>query len=316
MSHQARDPVLVTGATGRQGGATARHLLERGWPVRAFTRNPDKPAARALAKRGAEIVRGDYDDPSSVARAVEGVHGVFSIQDWWVAGLDGEIRQGRALAEAAKQAGVKHLVYSSVGGAERASGIPHFETKWALEQYIGKLNLPATILRPVSFMENYYMPQVEKGILKGRLLDGVRADKRYQLIATDDIGAFAAAVFDRGDEMIGQAIEIAGDELTNLEIAATFSRVMGRPIKFTRLPLLIIRIGGGPGVSLMYKWFNQHGYEADIPRLKQTFPEVRLTGLEDWIRHEGWAEKTIYQPHAKTWDPKGMKGGTRVRSQE
>jgi uncharacterized protein YbjT (DUF2867 family) len=153
-------------------------------------------------------------------------------------------------------------------------------------------------------MENYYMPQVEKGILKGRLLDGVRADKHYQLIATDDIGAFAAAVFDRGDEIIGQAIEIAGDELTNLEIAATFSRVMGRPVKFTRIPLLMIRIGGGSGVSLMYKWFNQHGYEADIPRLKQTFPEVRLTTLEDWIGHEGWAKKTTYQPHAKTWDPK------------
>ncbi|NNG17773.1 MAG: NmrA/HSCARG family protein [Gemmatimonadales bacterium] len=304
MSNHTRGPVLVTGATGRQGGATARHLLERGWPVRAFTRNPDTPAARALAERGAEVVQGDYNDPASLTRAVEGVHGVFSLQDWWVAGLDGEVRQGRALAEAAKQVEVKHFVYTSVGGAERATGVPHFETKWVLEQYIRKLHLPATFLRPVSFMENYYMPQVEKGILKGRFLDGVRADKPYQLIAVDDIGAFAAAVFDRGDEMIGQAIEIAGDELTNLEIAATFTRVMGRPVKFMRIPLLMIRLGGGPDVALMYKWFNRHGYEADIPRLKERFPEVRLTSLEDWIRREGWAEKTIYQPHAKTWKPK------------
>jgi uncharacterized protein YbjT (DUF2867 family) len=304
MSNQERGPILVTGATGRQGGATARHLLERGWPVRAFTRHPDRLAARALAERGAEVVRGDYDDPASLTRAVEGVHGVFSLQDWWVGGLDGEVRQGRALAEAAKHAGIKHFVYTSVGGAERASGVPHFETKWVLEQYIRKLHLPATVLRPVSFMENYYLPQIEKGILKGRLMDGVRADKRQQLIATDDIGALAAAVFDRGGEMIGQAIEIAGDELTNIEAAATFTRVMGRPVKFTRIPLLMIRLGGGPDVALMYKWFNRHGYEADIPRLKETFPDIRLTTLEEWIRREGWAEKTVYQPHAKTWDPK------------
>ncbi len=311
MSHQPRGPVLVTGATGRQGGATARRLLERGWPVRALTRNPDTPAARALAGRGAEVVRGDLDDPTSVARAVDGAYGVFSVQEWWTAGLDGEVRQGRTLAEAAKQARVKHFVYSSVGGAERSSGVPHFETKWVLEQYIRKLNLPATILRPVSFMENYYMAQVEKGILKGRLVDGVRADKPYQLIAVDDIGAFAAAVFERGDEMLGQAYEIAGDEVTNLEVAATFGRVMGRPVKFTRIPLLLLRVGAGPDVALMYKWFNQQGYQADIPALGRTFPEVSLTLLEEWIRREGWAEKTTYQPHAKTWDPKGMKGGVR-----
>ena len=309
MSRQPRGLVLVTGATGRQGGATARRLLERGWPVRALTRNPDKPAARALAERGAEVVRGDLNDPTSVARAVDGAYGVFSLQEWWTAGLDGEVRQGRTLAEAAKQAGVTHFVYSSVGGAERSSGVPHFETKWVLEQYIRKLNLPATILRPVSFMENYYMPQVEKGILKGRLLDGVRADKPYQLIAVDDIGAFAAAVFERGDEMLGQAYEIAGDEVTNLEVAATFGRVMGRPVKFTRIPLILLRVSAGPDVALMYRWFNQHGYQADIPALGRTFPEVSLTSLEEWIRREGWAEKTVYQPHAKTWDPKAMRGG-------
>jgi uncharacterized protein YbjT (DUF2867 family) len=306
---QSQGPILVTGATGRQGGATARQLLARGWPVRAFTRNPDKAAARALVERGAEVVRGDLDDPGSVARAVDGAYGVFSLQEWWTAGLDGEVRQGRTLAEAAKQAGVKHFVYSSVGGAERSSGVPHFETKWVLEQYIRKLNLPATILRPVSFMENYYMTQVEKGILKGRLLDGVRADKPYQLIAVDDIGAFAAAVFERGHEMIGEAYEIAGDELTNLEVAATFSRVMGRPVKFTRIPLLMLRFSAGPDVALMYKWFNRHGYQADIPTLRRTFPEVSLTSLEDWVRREGWAEKAIYRPHAKTWDPKAMSGG-------
>ena len=286
----------------------ARRLLERGWPVRAFTRSADKPAARALAEQGAQVVQGDFDDRASVARAVDGVHGVFSIQDWWVAGLDGEVRQGRAIAEAAKQAGVKHFVYSSVGGAERSSGVPHFETKWVLEQYIRKLNLPATVLRPVSFMENYYMPQVEKGIIKGRLLDGVRADKPYQLIAVEDIGAFAAAVFERGEEMPGQAFEIAGEELTNVEIAATFGRVMGRPVKFTRIPILLLRLSGGPDVALMYKWFNQHGYQADIPALRRTFPEVRLTSLEDWIRREGWAGKTMYQPHAKTWDPRASRG--------
>src|SRR5215470_1952154 len=250
-----RESVLVTGATGRQGGAVARSLLAREIPVRALSRNPDKPAARALAKSGAEVVPGDLDDVSSIVRAMKGVSGVFSVQNWWETGARREVQQGKNAADAARQTGVRHFVYSSVGGAERGADITHWKTKWEVENYVHKLGLPATILRPVGFMENYYIPAVEKGIIGGKLLDSIRADKPYQLICSDDIGAFAALAFARPEKLIGRAVEIAGDELTNPQIAATFSRVMGRPVKFRKLPLFMTRVVLGKEFYEMFKWF-------------------------------------------------------------
>lgn len=167
-------PIPVTGATGRQGGAVVRHLLARGASVRALTRNPESARARELARQGVALVTGDTDDPSSLGRSMHGCYGVYSVQDFTV-GVQREVRQGTHVADAAKAAAVEHLVYSSVGGAERNTGIPHWDSKWEIEQHIHRLGIPATILRPASFRENYYIPSVEKGLLKGRLVDPVRA---------------------------------------------------------------------------------------------------------------------------------------------
>jgi uncharacterized protein YbjT (DUF2867 family) len=298
------DPVLVTGATGRQGGAVARSLLARGIPVRALSRNPDKPAGRTLAKAGAEVVVGDLDDAPSLVRAMKGASGVFSVQNWWETGARREVQQGKNAADAAKQAGIRHFVYSSVGGADRGADITHWKTKWEVENYVRKLGLPATILRPVGFMDNYYIPAVEKGIIGGKLIDGVRADKPYQLICSEDIGAFAALVFAQPDKFVGKAVEIGGDELTNPEIAAAFSRVMGRPVKFQKLPLLLSRVVLGKEFYEMFKWFNDAGFQADIPALRRDYPEISWTSLEQWIKREGWAGKTAYARHAKTFDAK------------
>src|SRR5690349_13022499 len=194
--------VLVTGATGRQGGGVVRHLLSKGWKLRALSRKPDSAAARSLASQGLEVVQGDLEDSASLERAARGVYGIYSVQDFWTVGAKREVQQGKNLADVAKKAGVEHFVYSSVGGAERNSGIGHWATKWEIEQYIRKLGLPATMIRPVSFMEDYYIEQVEIGILQGKLMDGVRADKPYQTIAVDDIGAFVALAFDRPTEFI------------------------------------------------------------------------------------------------------------------
>src|SRR5215472_11575876 len=207
--------VLVSGATGRQGGAVIRHLLGKGWRLRALSRNPGGEAARSLAGQGVEVAAGDLEDPASLERAARGAYGVFSVQDFWTAGAKREVVQGKNLADAAKRAGVEHFVYSSVGGAERSSGIDHWESKWEIENHIRKLGLPATMIRPAAFMENYYIDQVEIGILKGRLMDPIRADKPYQTIATDDIGAFVALAFERPDQLLGKELEIAGSELTN-----------------------------------------------------------------------------------------------------
>ena len=283
--------VLITGATGRQGGAVVRHMLPRGWKLRALTRNPDSGIAQELARLGVEVVRGDLEDSTSLDRAVRGSYGVYSVQDFWSVGARREVQQGKNLADAAKKAGIAHFVYSSVGGAERNSGIDHWESKWEIEQHIRELNLPATILRPVAFMENYYIDQVEIGLLRGKLVDPVRADKPYQTIATDDIGAFVALVFERPKEFIGQALEIAGSELTNLEAAEVFSRVLGKKVKFRRLPLPIVRLVLGKEYYQMFHWFNHAGFNADIEGLRRRYPEVHLRSLEEWLRDEGWHKR-------------------------
>jgi len=282
-------PVLVTGATGRQGSAVLRHLLERGRPVRALTRRPDSPAARALAAAGAEIAAGDMEDRASLKRAMRGVHGVYSVQDFWSCGAVAEVRQGVNVADAAAATGVTHLVYSSVGGAERNSGIDHWETKWQVEQHIRALGLPATMLRPAAFMENYYIPAVEKALLKGRLLDPIRASTPYQTIATDDIGKFAALAFELPERFIGVALEIAGSELTNPAAAEVFSRVLGRPVRFRRLPMPVVQVALGREFYQMFRWFNGGGFQADIAALRRDYPRLRLRTLEDWLREEGWA---------------------------
>jgi len=283
--------VLVTGATGRQGGAVIRHMIPKGWRLRALTRNPANHAAQELARQGIELVQGDLEDPASLPAPLRDIYGVYSVQDFWAVGAKREITQGKNLADEAKKAGVKHFVYSSVGGAERNTGIPHWESKWEIEKHIRGLGLPATVIRPAAFMETYYIDQVEIGILKGKLADPIRADKPYQTIATDDIGAFVALAFERPQEFIGKELEIAGSELTNPEAAKVFSRVLGKPVKFQKLPLPLIRLVLGKEFYQMFRWFNESGFKADIQGLRRTYPEVHLHTLEEWLRYEGWHKR-------------------------
>ena len=292
MTNQDRI-VLVAGATGRQGGAVVRHMLPKGWRLRALTRNPKSYAARQLAEKGVELAEGDMDDPASLERAARGVYGIYSVQDFWTVGARREVQQGKNLADVAKKAGVEHFVYSSVGGAERNTGITHWETKWVVEKHVRSLHLPITILRPASFMETYHITEVEIGLLKGKLADPIRGDKPYQTIATDDIGAFAALAFERPKDFIGLDLEIAGSELTNIDAAKVFSRVLNRPVKFQKLPLPIVRLVLGKEFYEMFHWFNSKGYQANIPELRRRYPEVRLHSLEDWLREDGWDKRGL-----------------------
>src|SRR5262249_45754426 len=218
-------------------------------------------AAQDLMRRGIEVVQGDLEDPASLERATRGVYGVYSVQDFWAVGAQREVQQGKNLANAAQQAGVHHFVYSSVGGAERNSRIDHWESKWEIEQHVRKLGLPATMLRPAAFMENYYIDKVERGILKGKLRDPIRADKPYQTIATDDIGAFVALAFERPQEFIGLELEIAGSELTNPEAAAVFSRVLGRPVTLQKLPMPMVRLVLGREFYKFFPWFTPPAFK-------------------------------------------------------
>lgn len=276
--------ILVTGVTGQQGGAVARHLLNDGWSVRGLTRDRNKAAAQALEEAGVELVQGNMEDRASLDAAMKGVYGVFSVQNFWLpdVGVNGEVRQGKLVAEAAKAAGVQHFVYSSVGGAERNSGIPHFDSKWAIEQHIAALGLPATIFRPVAFYENFNWtrPAILNGIL---MAFGLPADRTNQFITVDDIGGFVALSFARPQEFIGTALEIAGDELTEPQIAETFTRVIGRPVHLA--PPDPVQ-SANPEQQKMVKWFVEHGYKADIPALRKLYPQ--LTDLETWLRLTGW----------------------------
>lgn len=278
--------VFVTGATGKQGGSVVRHMLGRGWNLRALTRDPGSRAARVLVDQNVEVVQGDLEVPGSFEDALRGVYGVYSVQDFWSVGARREVIQGKNLADAARKAGVEHFVYSSVGGAERNTGIGHWESKWEIEKHIRKLGLRSTVLRPVAFMEGYYSEPVEIGILQGKLVQPVRADKPYQTIATDDIGGFVAAAFERPKDFIGLELEIAGSELTNLEAAEVFSRVLGKPVEFIEMPIPLEK-----EYAQMFHWFNDAGFQADISALRRHYPEIRLQTLEEWLYNEGWHKR-------------------------
>jgi len=278
--------VAVTGATGLQGGMVARKLLSDGWKVRALTRDVNKPAAEDLAVLGAQIVPGDMENRSELEAAFQGAYGVFSVQNFWLpdVGYEGEIRQGKNVADAAKAAGVQHLVYSSVGDAHRGAGQKHFDSKWVVEQYIHTLGVPYTILRPVSFMENYNWSraQILNGTYAGR---GLRPEKGVQMIAVEDIAFFAAQAFAHPKDYLGRTIELAGDELTEAQTAQVFSKVIGRPVTLTK-PVPGTARRSEEEMAAMFNFFNGEGYDADILLLRKIHPEM-LT-LEQYLRKNGW----------------------------
>jgi uncharacterized protein YbjT (DUF2867 family) len=282
-----KQTILVTGATGNQGGAVARHLLQRRqFMVRAFVRDKNKLAAQALKQSGAELVEGDLNDRASIDRALEGVTGVFSVQGF-TDGQDVEIRQGEALAAAAKAMGIKHFVYSSVGGAERKTGIPHFDSKFQIEEYVRAIGLPYTIMRPVFFFFNYNMmrPMIENGALRQPL----SPHTKLQQLSEEDYGIMVAEVFERPADFLNREKQVASIDMTMTEIAASFGRVMGKTVSYQQIPFEMFEQQAGKEVTTMYRWFERVGYDADLAELKHDFPEP--TDFESYLRDHGWAKQ-------------------------
>lgn len=278
--------VLVTGATGQQGGAAARELLGRGFPIRVTTRKPDSENARALAARGAEVVAADYDQDDALRNALAGVWGLFSVQNTWEAGVEREEEQGKRLARIAREAGVQHFVYSSVGSADRSTGIPHFDNKARVEQTIRDLRFPSyTILRPVFFMDNFTSPWFLPGIREGKLMLGIRPTTKLQMVAVADIGRYALRAFERAEEMNGVELDIAGDERTMLETAAILSKASGRKIEFVQTPIEEVRKWSSD-FAAMLEWFDAVGYDADIPTLDRQYG--RGIKLNEWAARAPW----------------------------
>jgi uncharacterized protein YbjT (DUF2867 family) len=283
----------VIGGTGQLGGAAARALLKGGWTVRALVRDVNTPTARQLRDAGASLVTGDLDDLESVRAAMRSAHGVFLALTMMTGprvtleGVAAEQRRGRSVAELAREAGVAHLVYSSINGADRHTGIPHVESKARIEEHIRALALPATILRPVSFMDNFASfnrPMLDGGELVISL--ALRPQTRLPLVATRDIGVFAAIAFDQPGRFIGRHAEIAGDCLSGPQIAEVFGRTCGVPARFRQLPTGQLRAFDGE-VAKMFEWMDSRAAdEPDIAALRADHPG--LMTLEAWLRATGW----------------------------
>ena len=229
--------VLVAGATGQQGGAVARALLSRGHRVKVLTRKPDSDAARRLVSAGADLVTGDLGDRASVLKAASGVDAMFLMGNSTEAGTEEETRQGMLAAEAAKACGVGHLIYSSVADANKKTGIPHFESKALVEKHIAGLGIPYTISAPASFMENIVAPWSIGSLRQGAYAFPMPPKRVIQLIAVADIGAFAAALIERREQVFGKRFDLAGDELSGEEQARILSRAIGRTISYQEIPL-------------------------------------------------------------------------------
>jgi uncharacterized protein YbjT (DUF2867 family) len=230
-------------------------------------------------------MHGDLDDASSIRHALEGTYGVFSVQNFMETGYDREVRQGKDLADAAKSAGVKHFVYSSVVSADRQTGLPHFESKWAIEQHIRQIGLLCTILRPAFFMQNWHK-YMRNQILQGTLPLPLSPQTPLQQISIEDIGAFAVMAFENPAAWIGRTLELAGEELTMLRVCELLARVLGWRVNYVQVPWDQFRQIAGGEICRMYQWFEDFGYRVDIPGLRKEYRA--LATLEQVLRQQDW----------------------------
>ena len=277
--------VLVTGGTGSQGGATVTHLLAaKKVRVRVLTRNLDSPKAKSLAARGVELVKGDFEDVASLRTALAGVSAAFSVQQWTEkGGTAAEELNGKRFADAVKASGSPHLVYSSAEGVERKSGLGHYESKWAIEQHIRDLKLPATILRPVGFMDALGVPAVQRGMYLGMFRANWGVSYRVQFVATYDIGWFAARAREVPERYAGRVIPLAGDELNVADIIRTFKTVTGHKPWVAPIPAFVAKRMMPKEFADMFRWIREEGFEADIAQVRQEYPQL--------LTFAGWLKK-------------------------
>jgi len=283
--------VLVTGATGRQGSATAHALLAAGHPVRALTRRPDSPSAKALAAAGAELSKGDFTEPAALARALEGVDALFALStpfDGPGESPDEESRQGKALVDAAAKAGVAHVVYTSAANADRDTGIPHFGSKYAVERHLAERGVPYTVIAPAFFMENLFTPQRLGALREGVIASPLPASCKVKQIAVEDIGRFAALVLSEPERFLGKRVDLASDDVSGEETVAILSRVLGRPLRYMPMPPGILR-AQSPTMARAFEFLERTGYSVDIAALRRDYPEVGWLDFESWARGLDWS---------------------------
>jgi len=277
--------VVVTGSTGKQGGAVAQGLLERGHRVRAVTRDPNSKQAKLLANAGAELVAASLEDAAGIKKALEGATSLFAVTTPF-SGTEAEIRQGVTAADAAQAAAV-HLVFTSVGSANRQTGIPHFDSKYEVEKHIAKIGVRATILAPVAFMEN--LDFIKEQLAKGIYASALSPTRALAQVAVTDIGAVAVRVLGDAARFTGKRFDLAGDELTGHDAMGILSRVTGRNFTYHQVPLDVVRQRMGEDAVKMYEWFDRVGFKVDRAALRREFPDVTFHDFESWTKTQDWS---------------------------
>jgi uncharacterized protein YbjT (DUF2867 family) len=276
--------IVVTGATGLQGSAVALHLLTDGWSVRALTRNAASAPARALAARGAAVVRGDMDDAASLRPVFAGAYGVYSVQNPVLSGPEREVRQGTNVADVAKAVGVQHLVYGSAGVGRAGTGVPSWETKLRIEAHTKALALPLTVLRPMAFMEllthRKFVPAVAAWHVVPALMGAARP---VAWLCTDDLGAVAARVFAAPQAFVGRALPLASDVHSLAQCRALYRQVLGRDPPRIPLPVWLFRRFGfvGRDLTAMWRWLRTATIDLDTAPTRAIHPEA-LT-VRGWL---------------------------------
>lgn len=280
--------IAVTGATGTQGGALARLLLDRGVPVRALTRNPDSAAARALRDRGADIAYADFDDSASLDAALGGCRAAFLVTTPFGTDTETETRQGIAAVDAAVRVGVDQLVFSSVAHADRFTGVPHFDSKYLIEQHLADTELNWTVLGPGKFMDNYLSAHAVERLRQGILALPLLPDRPVAYICAADIASMAAVALAEPNRLTHRRIDIAGCAPTPLDEAAAFTDVVGHPITFHQVPHEQA-LNYGADLAAMFAYFREPGLDVDITTLHTEFPEIGWHTFPDWLATRNWS---------------------------
>ena len=278
--------VLVSGSTGNQGGAVVRALIAKGHKVRALTRNVTSPAAQQLVTLGAEVIQGDMDNAESMGKILKEVE-VFYLMGNPMDGVEAEVKQGIALADAANAANISHLVYGSVANADLDTGIPHFDSKYKVEQHIKTLGLPYTISAPVYFMDNVIASWSIDALKGGKIVQAMPGDRLLQQVSVKNIGEFVASLIDRRESVFGKRYDFAGDELTGDESAKILSEITRHNIVFEGIPVSYV-MEQSEDMGLMFEWFDKVGYNVDLESLHREFSDVVWQDFNQWAESQSW----------------------------
>ncbi|RPJ52305.1 MAG: NmrA/HSCARG family protein [Chloroflexi bacterium] len=275
---------VVTGATGRQGSAVVRHLIQAGARVKALTRNPSSPKAQKIKALGAELITADMANLEALKILFQGAEGVYSVQNPYTSSFTAEVRQGKNVAEAAKAAGVAHVVQASTGFGKK-TGIPSWDSKLEIEEYMRSLGLPFTVLRPTAFMEiisdpSYY-PMASVFHVMPKLMG---ADKKLPWLAVDDLGAIAAKVFADPGQYIGQDLKLTSDLRSINEVRELYRQVLGKKAPHFPMPVFLFRKFTGDDLIIMWKYLGDTSLDASTDLTYAILPEAQT--VRTWLARQ------------------------------